>query len=297
MLSLDIEDRLKRNTLKWFVYGSISLILAIIITFIDQNVSAKDWLLYVFIILLIFTLVVYLIGIFNLSIWLKIKKVIDTYHEGNYEKAKDLAVSAYKLSNNRDIKELIDYIDSQIIDEIVSEQEKYENPDTEDNEFLQDINELIEEIETRIKKLMKIKQEIAHKLNEVKQHKSERKDIQQQYSSIVEQYSELQEFTELKLQSYREVLNKIQNLKNKYSHFSQLWEEKEDLRDFQEKLASEGFKFDEEDENLDEFFKNETKFLEYIKEFLATSNNIDDPEEFQKLHKELMEQLENLERK
>ncbi len=295
MLSLDVEDRLRRNTLKWFIYGSIALILAIIIIAVETPQKIQPTILTIFILLLIFTLVVFLIGIFNLSIWLKIKKAIDTYHQGNYDKAKEIAVSAYKLSNSKEIKDLINYIDSQIIDDIVSEQERIENPDAEDNEMLQEINEQIEEIQTRIKKLAKIKQEIAHKLNEVKQYKQEQKDIEEQYSKIIKQYTELQKFSDFRIHSYQEILNKLRKLKEKHTNISQLWEEKEDLKDLQEELAAEGFKTDEHSQAIEKFFQNETEFLEYTKEFLATSNSIEDPDEFHKLYKELLEKLEELE--
>ncbi len=295
MLSLDVEDRLRRNTLKWFVYGAIALILAIIILLFERTPKIETTILTAFILLLIFVLVVFLIGFFNLSIWLKIKKAIDTYHQGNYEKAKEIAVSAYKLSNSKEIKDLINYIDSQIIDDIVSEQERIENPDAEDNEMLHEINEQIEEIETRIKKLAKIKHEIAHKLREVKQYKDEEsQDIQQQYSNIIEQYEELQRFSGIRIHSYQEILQKLRKLKEKHTNISQLWEEKEDLKDLQEELAAEGFKSDDEADALEKFFQNETEFLEYTKEFLATSNSIEDPEEFQKIYKELLEKLEEL---
>ena len=298
MLSLDVEDRLRRNTLKWFVYGAIALILAIVILLVERTPKIETTILTTFILLLIFALVVFLIGIFNLSIWLKIKKAIDTYHQGNYEKAKQIAVSAYKLSNSKEIKDLINYIDSQIIDDIVSEQERIENPDAEDNEMLHEINEQIEEIETRIKKLAKIKQEIAHKLREVKQYKDEEaRDIQQQYSNIIDQYEELQRFSEFRIHSYQEILQKLRRLKEKHTNISQLWEEKEDLKDLQEELAAEGFKSDDESQALEKFFQNETEFLEYIKEFLATSNSIEDPEEFHKLYKELLEKLDELSQK
>ncbi len=294
MLSLDVEDRLRRNTIKWFVYGAIAVVIALIIIFLEKTPKINPTVLTIFITLLIFALIVLLIGIFNLSIWLKIKKAIDTYHSGNYEKAKKIAVRAYKMSNSKEIIELIDYIDSQIIDDIVSEQERIENPDAEDNEMLHEINEQIEEIQMRIKKLAKIKQEIAHKLNEVKQYKEQRQDIQKQYSNIIKQYTELQKFSDFRIHSYSEVLDKLLALKSKHTNISQLWDEKEDLKDLQEELAAEGFKSDEKSHAIDKFFKEETEFLEYTKEFLATSNSIEDPEEFQKLYKELMEKLDEL---
>jgi methyl-accepting chemotaxis protein len=295
MLSLDVEDRLRRNTLKWFIYGTIALVMAIIILVIETPQKIHPTILTIFITLLIFVLIVYLIGIFNLSIWLKIKKAIDTYHQGNYDKAKEIAVSAYKMSNSKEIKDLINYIDSQIIDDIVSEQERIENPDAEDNEMLQEINDQIEEILTRIKKLAKIKQEIAHKLNEVKHYQQEQKDIKDQYSKIIKQYTELQKFSEFRISSYRQILNKLHKLKEKHTKISQLWEEKEDLKDLQEELAAEGFKSDQQSQAIEKFFQNETEFLEYTKEFLATSNTIEDPDEFHKLYKELLEKLEELE--
>jgi len=296
MLSLDVEERFRRNTLKWFIYGGLSLLIALVIIFVEKTPDVNTGILTIFIILLIFSLIVFLIGIYNLSIWLKIRNVIKIYHNGDYQKAKQLAVRAYKMSNSKELKDLINYLDSQIIDDIVSEQERLENPDAEDDEMLHDINEQIEEVEKRIKKLVKIRQEITHKMLEVKQRKAENKEVEKQFSNIIEQYSQLLEFSDLRVHSYQQILKKLRSLKQRHKKISQLWEDKEDLKDLLQELLSEGYRNDDEVEVLEQFFRNERSFLEYIKEFLASSNLIEDAQEFERLYTEFMEKLEELEK-
>ncbi len=295
MVSQDVEDSLSKRFFKWLFLSvlSLAIVLAIIIL---RSAKQTNLEISLFVALLLITLVTFLIAIFNLVIWLKIKSAIRTYHEGNYDKAKDIAISAYKLSNYREINELIDYIDSQIIDEKISQQERLEQ-ETHSSDYLQDIEDLIEDIQLRIKRLEKIKQEINEKLEDLKQSDSkDNPELRSQYFDLINQYTDLSRFTDHKIEVYTEILHKLERLKQKHQDRDKIIREREDFKDLQEKILSEGYMTQDEDEEEEflDLYRKEKIFLEYVKEFLASTMTLDNTEEFTRIYKEFNERLDDL---
>ncbi len=295
MVSQDVEDGLSKRLIKWSVFAVISIIIVVLFIIFEEKIepNLRVSLLIVFLLLAFVSL---LMSVLNFVVLLKVKSAIRTYHNGNYEKAKELAISAYKLSSYPEINDLIDYIDSQIIDEIITQQERLEQEQELYSDYFQDIADLIEDVELRIKRLEKIKHEISDKLEDLKeQNKVNDPDFKEHYHDLINQYAELLRFTEFKINAYQDVLSKLNALKNKHQHKDLLYKEQEDLRELQDKILTEGYRSQDEDEEEEEIDKNEKIFLEYVKEFLASTTSVENPEEFSRIYDEFEEQLEELE--
>ncbi len=296
MVSQDVEDSLSKRFFKWLVIFLVSFLVLLFILFKPFKTSNLE--ITVFILILLFTLTAALIAIFNYVVWRKVKKALSIYYQGNYEKAKDLAIKAYKISSYREINELIEYIDSQIIDEIISEQERLETEQT-GSDFMYDLNDLQSDLEIRIKKNKKYKQEIVEKLDELNQKLAGQDidpEIRKELKDFIEKYTNLSKAIDYKLQAYTKILDLINRLKQNYHEKEKILLEQEDFRELKDKIMTEGkvVNADEEEESTDDFYKNEKILVQNIKEFLASTESIDDINEFSRIYKEFNERVDEL---
>ena len=296
MVSQDVEDSLSKRFFKWLVIFLISVF--VLIYFLINPFKVSNFRITLFILVLLFTLVAALVAIFNYVVWRKVKKALKVYYQGNYERAKDLAIKAYKLSSYREINELIEYIESQIIDEIISQQERLEAEQT-GSDFLYDLNDLQSDVEIRIKKNKKYKEEIEEKLAELHEKMASGQNepqIEKELKELIEKYTNLAKAIDYKLNVYAEILDLISSLKKKYQDKEKILLEQEDYRELKDKIMTEGKVVNAEDqENADEFYQNEKVLVQYIKEFLASTESTDDINEFSRIYKEFNERVNELE--
>ncbi len=296
MVSQDVEDSLSKRFFKWLVIFLISVF--VLIYFLINPFKVSNFRITLFILVLLFTLVAALVAIFNYVVWRKVKKALKVYYQGNYERAKDLAIKAYKLSSYREINELIEYIESQIIDEIISQQERLEAEQT-GSDFLYDLNDLQSDVEIRIKKNKKYKEEIEEKLAELHEKMASGQNepqIEKELKELIEKYTNLAKAIDYKLNVYAKILDLISSLKKKYQDKEKILLEQEDYRELKDKIMTEGKVVNAEDqENADEFYQNEKVLVQYIKEFLASTESTDDINEFSRIYKEFNERVNELE--
>ncbi len=291
MVSQDVEENLSKRFIKWGIFFAFSLILLVLLQIFRQQTGIT-----IYVLVVLFTLFALFVFLFNLFIYLKIRAAIKTYYAGNYEKAKDMAIVAFKLSSYKEINDFIDYVDSQIIDDIITQQERLEM-DQELSDYLIDLNDLESEINIRIKRQEKHKLEIEDKLkelqNEAKKHPD---DVGQEYKALLKKYQELLEFSEYKLNAYKKILELVAKLKNMHQSKEKIMLEHEDYKDIEDKILSEGGATSEEDEDNDEvkFYRNEKILVEYIKEFLASTTSVESSEDFSRIYKEFDERVEEL---
>ncbi len=291
MVSQDVEENLSNRFIKWGIFFALSLVILVLLKVFKQHTGIT-----LYVLILLFTLFALFVFLFNLFIYLKVRSAIKTYYAGNYEKAKDIAISAFKLSSYKEINDFIDYVDSQIIDDIITQQERLEM-DEELSDYLIDLNELESEVSIRIKRQEKHKLEIEDKLKELENEISNHPDeISQEYKSLLEKYKELLQFSEYKLEVYKKILQLVARLKNIHQSKEKIMLEHEDYKDIEDKILSEGGATSEEDEDIDEvkFYRNEKILVEYIKEFLASTTSVESSDEFSRIYKEFNERVEEL---
>ncbi len=296
MVSQDVEDSLSKRFFKWLVVFLVSML--ILLFFLINPFKASNFRITLFILVLLFTLIAALVAIFNYVVWQKVKKALKAYYQGNYERAKDLAIKAYKLSSYREINELIEYIESQIIDEIISQQERLETEQT-GSDFLYDLNDLQSDVEIRIKKNTKYKQEIEEKLKELHEQlsaKANEPQLQKELKDLIEKYTNLSKAIDYKLDVYQKISDLINELKKNYQDKEKILLEQEDFLELKDKIMTEGKVVNAEDDDVktDGFYNNEKILVQYIKEFLASTESTDDINEFSRIYKEFNERVDEL---
>ncbi len=230
---------------------------------------------------------------------LKIKKAIKLLNNYNFDKAEKIFTSVYIFCKCDFIKKIFSYIDTQkkLIQPAYNQKNSYPKTDSFDNQ--NHSNELLEQkyaIQQRLKQLTDLKKQLENKISQLQnlENINENNNLKQQFSVLINSYNDMLNFTKKRIEFYKLLLLKLNQIENTNKLLEKLWQEKDELKKFQQQLLSEGFKLEQEDIDISNFVKREKIYLKYIQNFISDELQTTKIDEFNKLASDLDDKIKNL---